>query len=105
MKAALLHVTKNWARDGANAGVRVNAIMPGWVKGEGVEARLAEEAARTGAAVVDLEAGLVGRHAGVFWNRRMGLPQDYADAIAFLVSERAAYINGALVPVDGGSGA
>jgi 3-oxoacyl-[acyl-carrier protein] reductase len=35
----------------------------------------------------------------------MGLPQDYADAIAFLVSERAAYINGALVPVDGGSGA
>ena len=33
----------------------------------------------------------------------MGLPGEYADAMLFLLSERASYINGAMLPVDGGS--
>jgi len=42
-------------------------------------------------------------HGAAFWDDRMGQPAEYADAIAFLLSARASYINGALVPVDGGS--
>jgi NAD(P)-dependent dehydrogenase (short-subunit alcohol dehydrogenase family) len=37
------------------------------------------------------------------WGTRLGVPDDIADAITFLVSERASYVNGVLLNVDGGS--
>ena len=46
---------------------------------------------------------MVSAHDGLFWSPRMGRVEEYADAIVFLLSERAGYINGALLPIDGGT--
>jgi len=103
MKAALAHLTKNWARDCAASGVRVNAVLPGWIKGAALAETLRADAAAAGVAPRDLEADTMVGHDRNFWSPRMGTPEEYAAAIAFLVSDRASYINGALIPVDGGS--
>jgi 3-oxoacyl-[acyl-carrier protein] reductase len=103
MKAALAHVVKNWAREGGAAGVRVNAVHPGWIKGEGVMTRLAESAKTAGISVDEQERAQVGNHGDHYWTPRMGAPSEYADAMLFLLSQRASYINGAMLPVDGGS--
>ena len=103
MKAALAHVVKNWAREGGAVGVRVNAVHPGWIKGEGVSAQVAKAAQAAGASLEEQERAQVGSHAGHYWTPRMGLPGEYADAMLFLLSARASYINGAMLPVDGGS--
>lgn len=105
MKAALTHVTKNWARDAAPHGVRVNAILPGWIKTEALAQMVQTRASSSGESVEDVERALMQQHGSTFWSGRMGEPQDYADLIAFLVSERARYVNGALIPIDGGSAA
>jgi 3-oxoacyl-[acyl-carrier protein] reductase len=103
MKAALAHVVKNWAREGGAAGVRVNAVHPGWIKGEGVTAQVTRAALAAGIPVEEQERAQVGNHGDHYWTPRMGLPSEYADAMLFLLSERASYINGAMLPVDGGS--
>jgi 3-oxoacyl-[acyl-carrier protein] reductase len=103
MKAALVHAVKNWARDGAPHGVRVNAVLPGWIKGGKVEQRIQDIASRTGVSFEQAEREMVMGRDGIYWTPRMGRPDDYADAIVFLLSDRASYINGALLPVDGGS--
>jgi 3-oxoacyl-[acyl-carrier protein] reductase len=103
MKAALVHVVKNWARDGAAHGVRVNAVLPGWIKGERIAERVAAAAASAGVDPAAAERDMARGHDNLYWSPRMGRPQDYAQAIVFLLSEAAGYINGALLPVDGGS--
>jgi 3-oxoacyl-[acyl-carrier protein] reductase len=103
MKAALAHVVKNWAREGGAAGVRVNAVHPGWIKGAGVTAQVASAAQAAGVSFEEQERAQVGNHGDHYWTPRMGLPSEYADAMLFLLSERASYINGAMLPVDGGS--
>lgn len=99
MKAALAHLVKNLARDVAGTGVRVNAVLPGWIRTAKLEAALAAENLPDGQA----EARMMSGHGAAFWSTRMGRPDEYADAIVYLLSERASYINGALLPVDGGS--
>jgi 3-oxoacyl-[acyl-carrier protein] reductase len=103
MKAALAHVVKNWAREGGSAGVRVNAVHPGWIKGAGVIAQVASAAKAAGISAEEQERAQVGNHGDHYWTPRMGLPREYADAMLFLLSARASYINGAMLPVDGGS--
>lgn len=103
MKAALAHATKNWARDGAPHGVRVNAVLPGWIRGQERAAEIEERARTQGTSPAEVERAMVAQSGAVFWGTRMGTPQDYAAAIVFLLSSRASYINGALLPVDGGT--
>jgi NAD(P)-dependent dehydrogenase (short-subunit alcohol dehydrogenase family) len=85
-KAALVLLTKSWAAEYGPSGVRVNAVSPGPTSTEGM--------ADSTEALHQLAAAAP---AG-----RPGLPEEVAAAVAYLVSEDASFVHGALLPVDGG---
>ncbi len=85
-KAALNLWTKGMAKELGPKGIRVNAIAPGAI--EIPEAPRPDELTQ---AFVDLTA--LGR---------IGVPEDIAGAVAFLASEEASFITGAILPVSGG---
>lgn len=88
-KAALLSLTEQVALEWGPHGVRCNAVGPGLVPTEGTGAVYDDPAVRAArAAAVPL--------------RRLAEPADVAHAVAFLASDRAAYINGQVIYVDGG---
>lgn len=85
-KAGMLGLIRGLARDLAPA-VTANAVCPGLIRTELSAALWAGPQAE--AAVASIPAG------------RLGLPQDVADAVAFLVSEKAGYISGEALDVNG----
>jgi len=85
-KAALINMTVALARV-LGPGIRVNAVGPGWI--------------RTGMNPLDDPAQLT-RLEPTIPLRRVGLPEDVADVIAFLLSEDARYVSGQTLFVDGG---
>ena len=85
-KAALNLLTKAWATEFGPKGVRVNAVSPGPTRTEGT--------APMGDGVDQLAAmAPAGRAAA---------PEEIADAIVYLASDRASFVHGAILPVDGG---
>ncbi|HEY5301922.1 MAG TPA: glucose 1-dehydrogenase [Acetobacteraceae bacterium] len=88
-KHAVDGLTKSAALEAAGSGVRVNAVAPGPVE-TGMLGRL------TGTA--DRKAGLI---AGIPL-KRAGTPEEIAQAIVFVSSERASFITGQIIGVDGG---
>ncbi|KQZ70612.1 SDR family NAD(P)-dependent oxidoreductase [Nocardioides sp. Root151] len=91
-KAALNQLTVSIALTYADRGIRANAILPGLIDTPLVGQQLAGSQA-------EVEA----RHA-LSPTGRMGSPWDVANAAVFLASDKAAYINGVCLPVDGGLG-
>ena len=85
-KAALVLLTKSWAAEYGPAGVRVNAVSPGPTRTEGT--------AEMGEALDEIAADAP--------SGRVGLPEEIASAIIYLASDEASFIQGALLPVDGG---
>lgn len=86
-KAGVIGVTKSLAQEVASRGVRVNAIAPGYVATDMTDA--IPEAAKE--KLMD--------HIPL---KRLGAPEDIAEAALFLASDGAAYITGQVLPVDGG---
>ncbi len=85
-KAALVLLTKSWAAEYGPSGVRVNAVSPGPTRTEGT--------APMGEALDQLaSAAPLGRP---------GLPEEIAAAVAYLASDQASFVQGAVLPVDGG---
>ncbi len=76
------------AREVGPQGVTVNAIAPGWIATERLR-----EVYPNGPTEADL-AGIP--------LRRLGEPREVAEVVAFLASDRAAYVTGTVIPVDGG---
>lgn len=99
-KAAVIQFTKTAAIDLAEFGIRVNCLLPGQIEtqilmrgfGAGIEPAKAAE----------LEAALREIMQTYQPLKRKGALRDVANAAAFLASERAAYITGVVLPVDGG---
>jgi NAD(P)-dependent dehydrogenase (short-subunit alcohol dehydrogenase family) len=89
-KAALVSLTQTAAVEWAERGVRVNAVAPGYV-----ETDLLRSAVASGA-LDELE--ILDRIPA----RRLATPAQIADAVAFLASPQAAYINGHVLVIDGG---
>jgi NAD(P)-dependent dehydrogenase (short-subunit alcohol dehydrogenase family) len=86
-KAALTTMSRSWAAEYSPSGVRVNTVAPGPVY--------------TNAADEELFNAL---GATTLLNR-VAQPKEVADVIAFLTSDKASYITGAVIPVDGGRAA
>jgi len=98
-KAGLLMLTQSLAVDHGPDGLRANAICPGWTATEMGDLEMAELAAGRGLAVADayrLATAIVPQ-------RRAAHPDEIAAAVGWLLSEAASYVNGVVLPVDGGS--
>lgn len=86
-KAGVIGMTKTLCRELGKKGVTVNAVAPGFIATDMV-AKMPE----------DVLAGMVAKvPVG-----RLGKPEDIANAFCFLASDEAAYVNGAVLSVDGG---
>lgn len=88
-KGAIISFTKSSAKELAPMGIRVNAVAPGIVKTERFE-QLYEAAGDK----IDVRIGRIALG-------RLGTPEDVADAVAFIASDRASYISGQILGVDG----
>ena len=101
-KAALVNYSKNLSNEVSPKGVRVLTVSPGFIETEAA-ARMIEGLAKTNR--TDLKAarqGLIDSLGGIPMNRP-GAPEEVAELIAFLVSDRSPYINGTEVVIDGGA--
>ncbi|HEX5268186.1 MAG TPA: SDR family oxidoreductase [Acidimicrobiales bacterium] len=90
-KSAVEALTRQLALELGPSGIRVNAIGPGSMLTEGTAPAYEGERMAQRAALVPL--------------RRIGTPDDIANAVGFLVSEQASYISGQVIYVDGGASA
>lgn len=98
VRGAVRGWSKTLATELAPAGITVNVVLPGRIQTERVEQIDRAAAERLGC--TPEEAAAAARK--TIPMGRTGTPQEFADTVAFLVSERASYITGASIRVDGG---
>jgi 3-oxoacyl-[acyl-carrier protein] reductase len=98
IRAGVLGLSKSLSNELAPYGILVNAVCPGWTLTARVEA-LARTRAKDGAKTPD---EILKNWENQIPLRRLAQPQEIADLVVFLSSERASYITGAVVQVDGG---
>ena len=88
-KAGVVMLTKSASSEYGRKNIRVNCVCPGYIKTDGMGAGLdSYPNAADGTPM-----------------RRLGQPQEIAEVAAFLCSDRASFVNGAIIPVDGGRAA
>jgi 3-oxoacyl-[acyl-carrier protein] reductase len=98
LRLGVIGLVKTLADELAPFGIRVNSICPGWTRTARVEQLLRDRAERTGATPEEEAAKI----AAAIPLGRMGTPEEFAAAAAFLVSPAASYITGVSLLVDGG---
>lgn len=98
-KAALLAAAQVLATELGAAGVRVNSVVPGQIWGESLEGHYAQIAARRGVAVDDVLAQVV-RDIPL---GRITRPDEIAETVVFLLSDRASAVTGQTLDVNGGN--
>jgi 3-oxoacyl-[acyl-carrier protein] reductase len=97
-RIAVAGIVRTLARELGGKGIRVNGILPGYIRTKRLEQVLLDSAKRRGIApeqaLAELEREIP--------MGRVGSVEELANAAVFLVSDLSSYINGALLPVDGG---
>src|SRR5579859_3905653 len=98
LRSSLHGWSKTLSREVAKDGITVNVILPGRIATGRIKFLDEAKAKREGRTLQDVEAeNIASIPAG-----RLGKPAEYGDVVAFLSSDRAAYITGSVVRVDGG---
>jgi 3-oxoacyl-[acyl-carrier protein] reductase len=86
-KAAVVGMTKTWAKELGRKGINVNAVAPGFT---------------ATAMVAKMPEKIIDQMKSVVALQRLGKPEDIANAYLFLASEESDYVNGHVLHVDGG---
>jgi 3-oxoacyl-[acyl-carrier protein] reductase len=86
-KAGVIGMTKTWARELGKANIRVNAIAPGFIKTEILK---------------DMPEKIINYMKEKVYLKRMGEPDDIANAFLYLASDMGKYVNSTVLSVDGG---
>jgi len=97
-RAAVFGFAKSLADEAAPLGILVTVVLPGYFRTDRVTDLAADRARREGTT----PEAVMSRQAAAVPLGRMGEPEELASAVAFLASERASYITGAVLAVDGG---
>lgn len=98
VRSAVTGFARTLANEVAAEGVTVNNILPGYTRTERVEELADANAAKQGLTRRDI----IGKFESEIPMRRLGEPEEFAALAAFLASERASYITGQSIAVDGG---
>ena len=88
-KGAVISLTKSAAKELASQHIRVNAVAPGIVRTERFDELYLSDGGKIDSRIEKIALG------------RLGTPEDVADACSFLASDRASYISGQILGVDG----
>ncbi|HKR05039.1 MAG TPA: SDR family oxidoreductase [Bacteroidia bacterium] len=98
VRAAVANWSKTLAGEAAGFGITVNNVLPGATNTQRLKQIINDKAAKTGKSAGEVEKEMMGEIPAL----RFAEPGEIANAVAFLASPAAAYINGINLPVDGG---
>lgn len=98
-RLAVLGWAKTVANQVADKGILINSVCPGWTRTDRVQELLQARAQKEGSNPEEIER----RITSAIPVGRMGRPEELANLVVFLASERASYISGTSIQVDGGS--
>jgi NAD(P)-dependent dehydrogenase (short-subunit alcohol dehydrogenase family) len=96
-KAGLVMLTQSLAVDHAHQGLRANVVCPGWTVTEMADSEMAAFGAPRGLGVRQAYAQVT----SLVPARRPASAAEVAAVVAWLLSDAASYVNGAVIPVDG----
>ena len=98
IRAGILGLTKTLSNELAEYGVLVNAVCPGWTRTRRIEELARSKAEKTGRNYEEV----INEWASNIPLKRLAQPEEIANLVVFLASEKASYITGAVIQVDGG---
>lgn len=98
LRISIHGLLKTLSRELGREGIRVNAVMPGYIETDRIRRLIEDKARREGVSFEEAYRSF-SREIPL---GRIGTPREYGRVVAFLVSEYASYVNGASIAVDGG---